>query len=195
MCARFEIIQSIFKLAERYSLSTVPKQPTVHKIEKRPTDEAFILTEHSTGVNLKWGFQMAWSEKPLINARAERLLEKPSFEQTHNNRCLVPASAWFEWRKDGSKKHKNRIGLHGVDIFTMAAIHDGESFCILTCAPANDIAHIHNRMPVLVPESLHDNWLNTTIPTKEFQPYLNAPNNLSYDIVEEIKEDAQLSLF
>jgi putative SOS response-associated peptidase YedK len=52
----------------------------------------------------------------MINARAETLLEKPSFKQlVPTRRCLVPADGFYEWRSDGNRKVpmwitlKNRI--------------------------------------------------------------------------------------
>ena len=58
---------------------------------------------------LGWGLGVDWTAKPLINARAETLAEKRTFRPLLERRCLVPATAYFEWRKDGKARHKNRI--------------------------------------------------------------------------------------
>lgn len=58
----------------------------------------------------KWGFVPFWAKegfKPLINARAETVTEKPVFSAAvKRRRCLVPANGYFEWQKtrDGKKQ-------------------------------------------------------------------------------------------
>jgi putative SOS response-associated peptidase YedK len=41
----------------------------------------------------------------MINARAETLLEKPSFKQlVPTRRCLVPTDGFYEWRREANRK-------------------------------------------------------------------------------------------
>jgi len=77
----------------------------------------------------------------------------------------VPATAYFEWRKDGSRRLKNRISLAAGEPFAMAGLSDGERFTIVTCPPAATIAHIHNRMPVILAPDAEGLWLD---PSKAF---------------------------
>ena len=97
----------------------------------------------------------------MINARAESLDEKPTFRPLLDKRCLVPASAYFEWRtaEDG-KKRKNRIWTEDTPAFAMAGLTDGERFTVVTCAPAADVAHIHDRMPVILDGTDMAAWLS-----------------------------------
>jgi len=100
---------------------------------------------------------------PMINARAETLMEKPTFRPLLNRRCLIPANGWYEWRKDGKAKHKNRITLPDHQPFLFAGLENGREATIITCAPSGSIAHIHNRMPAVIgPNHLVD-WLDPRI--------------------------------
>ena len=52
---------------------------------------------------VRWGFIPSWVKevkpgKPLINARGETVMEKPSFRNAmRRRRCLVPADGYYEW--------------------------------------------------------------------------------------------------
>jgi len=135
--------------------------PMPNKANLRPTDLSLIIGTGKTAFLQPWGLSVDWSKQPMINARSETLSEKPTFRGLLEHRCVVPASAYFEWRKtDDGKKLKNTISVAGTAVFGMAGLTDGERFTIVTCAPAPAIAHIHNRMPVILPPAAYDMWLS-----------------------------------
>jgi putative SOS response-associated peptidase YedK len=117
---------------------------------------------------MQWGLIPRWSKdlrsaKPLINARAETLAEKPSFRTLLNGRrCLVPASGFYEWKKEGRRKTPFYFRLRERPVFSFAGLYDvwhdpqGEGYAtytIITTAPNSLMAPIHNRMPaILFPE-------------------------------------------
>ena len=144
MCSNYELHGTPRNVMLAFGLDDEPSMP--NKDELRPTDLALVI---GTGKNVllqPWGLSVDWSKQPMINARSETLREKPTFNGLLEKRCVVPASAYFEWRKtDGGRKLKNRISVAGADIFAMAGLTDGERFTIVTCAPSPSIAHIHNR--------------------------------------------------
>jgi len=147
MCSRFELNTAPGDLARRFGLEGPPPVPNM--AELRPTDLAVVIAPDGPRL-LTWGLSVDWDAKPLINARAETLAGKKTFKALLENRCLVPATAYFEWRKDERGTHKNRIETADSDIFAFAGLIDGDRFTIVTCAPAPGIAHIHNRMPVIL---------------------------------------------
>jgi len=143
-------------LAKRFGLevpSLVPNQE-----ELRPTDQALVIAPKMDARLFGWGLSVGWNSKPLINARAETLENKNTFRPLLENRCLVPASAYFEWRKEDGNKLKNRIARKDKTLFAFAGLTDGNRFTIITCAPAADIAHIHNRMPVILDAAFEARW-------------------------------------
>ncbi|WP_245881308.1 SOS response-associated peptidase [Thalassospira marina] len=140
---------------------------------RRPTDPvAVIVPAWSLGTR-RWGLprpvqaqNMAGSgnNAPLINARSETLDQKPTFRPLLQRRCLVPATGWYEWRKEGRNRHKNHITLPDHQPFLFAGLENGTDVVIITCAPAGSIAHIHDRMPAIIgPNHLH-HWLDAKRP-------------------------------
>lgn len=140
------------------SLKSPPPLPNAPII--RPTDVALIVTGDNGVVLQPWGLNVDWTKQPMINARAETLTEKPTFRGLLDQRCLIPVSAYFEWRKleDGSKR-KNTITASGTPVMTMAGLTDGTRFTMITCAPSPAIAHIHNRMPVILGADAASHWM------------------------------------
>ena len=79
-------------------------------------------------------------------------------------RCLIPADSYFEWEHLGNKKQKYEISPNGSSGFCLAGIYRIEQgravFSILTRESAESIAFIHDRMPVILPETAVSDWLN-----------------------------------
>lgn len=124
----------------------------------------------------RWGFIPSWAKevrsKPLINARAETVQEKPSFRGAFKyRRCLVPADGYFEWQKrPGGAKQPWYIYQPNHEPFGMAGIWetyldpDGteiDTLAILTSATNKTLAPLHDRMPVVIEPRHFDRWLVT----------------------------------
>lgn len=159
MCARYELKSPTRDMMSAFDLPEVPVLQNQSEI--RPTDIAPVIhKDHSSSLQ-PWGFNVDWTKQPMINARSETLTEKPTFRPWLHSRCIVPASAYFEWRTDDrGKKRKNRIWLPETSTIAMAGLTDGERFTIVTCTPSRSIAHIHNRMPVILAANDIDHWLS-----------------------------------
>lgn len=135
----------------------LPNAPIV-----RPTDISLIITQGDEATLQPWGLSVDWTKQPMINARAETLTEKPTFRGLLDQRCLIPVSAYFEWRKleDGTKR-KNTITAPDTPTMTMAGLTDGTRFTMITCAPSPTVAHIHSRMPVILVRDAAKSWMAT----------------------------------
>lgn len=108
----------------------------------------------------------------LVNARAEGIADKPSFRDAiRQRRCLIPADAFYEWRKPAEPKApKQPYAIRMADgrPFAFAGLwenwKDPEGHWLRTCTiittEANElVARLHDRMPViLVPED-YGRWL------------------------------------
>ena len=136
---------------------------------------------------MRWGLIPHWAKDPsiaanLINARAETIAEKPAFRDSYAaRRCLVPASAFYEWQNIGNGKQPFAIRVKESDSFAIGGIWSawhapgGDTLltvCLITTAPNTLMAPIHSRMPVIVSAVHHDLWLNGP---KEAARHLLAP--------------------
>ena len=79
-------------------------------------------------------------------------------------RCLIPATNYFEWEKRGRERIKYAIRECDSPMLYMAGEYRVENgkpvFSILTREPAENIAFIHNRMPVILPAEAKNGWHN-----------------------------------
>lgn len=133
----------------------------------------------------RWGLVPRWSKgpadgAPLINARMETVLEKPSFKDSVvRRRCLVPASGYYEWvvGADGGKQ-PYFVNAGGDGMFGFAGLFEWWadpskpasdptrwllSTTILTKPSAPELAHIHDRNPVFLSGDTMDVWLDSSI--------------------------------
>lgn len=124
---------------------------------------------------MQWGLVPHWAKditathRP-INARAESLAEKPMFRGLlKDKRCLVPASGFYEWKKEGTHKIPFYIHLKTSPLFAFAGLYDvwhnqqGEghaTYTIITTEPNELMAPIHNRMPAILLQENETRWLS-----------------------------------
>lgn len=124
---------------------------------------------------VRWGLIPAWVKDPrsfamLMNARGETAADKPSFRGAlRHRRCLIPASAFYEWTGARGSRQPHLIELKGRDLFALAGISevwlgaDGseiETMAILTTAANGDMAALHERMPVILEPADYARWLD-----------------------------------
>ncbi len=144
----------------------------------RVRDMAPVIRAAGNGVEL---VQMRWSfppprpgGKPVFNFRSEGR----SFRDSR--RCLVPASAFFEFTGTKSPKTKHRFTLAGQPWLCIAGIwRDGAageppSFTMLTTAPGPDVAPYHDRQVAVLRPADWPAWIYLTRLEKELLQPLPA---------------------
>ncbi|MFN6037991.1 MAG: SOS response-associated peptidase [Bacteroidota bacterium] len=141
-----------------------------------------------------WGLIPEWSNDENIrsytlNAKIETLLEKPSFRNYVNKRCLIIADGFFEWQwldDTGKKKQKFLIQSTGQNLFSLAGLYaewtdknTGEirtTYTIVTTEANELMEKIHNhkkRMPVVLTEENEGDWINGRALNEFFNPQVN----------------------
>jgi putative SOS response-associated peptidase YedK len=177
MCGRYSLI-FIDDLGNRFRVFN-PMIGSRSRFNIAPGNEmpVIIHKEKNELVLMKWGLIPHWvkdvkSAQRPINARAESLQETPSFtDLLTNRRCLVPASGFFEWKKEGSKRIPFYFHLQKAPLFAIAGLYDQwadpegnllTTYTIITTAPNEFVAKIHNRMPAVLLPGHEDRWLSKT---------------------------------
>jgi putative SOS response-associated peptidase YedK len=140
-----------------------------------PTQQIAIVEESGTGRHLtsaRWGLAVPWSTKPMINARSETAAAKPTFRKAlQERRCLIPTTGFYEWRVDGDRKQPFLFRREDGAPFVFAAFSDfydtnggvAQACAVLTTSASKFMRQFHERMPVIVPESGWDKWLDRTV--------------------------------
>jgi len=125
---------------------------------------------------MRWGLIPWWAKDgkigfSTINAKAETLTTSPAFREAfERRRCLVPAEWFYEWvRVDPKTKQPFAIALKDQSIFAIAGLWESwkdkstrerlYTYTIVTTDPNEVVAHLHNRMPVILSPKDYDRWL------------------------------------
>jgi putative SOS response-associated peptidase YedK len=176
MCGRYSLV-CIDELGNRFRVHN-PMIGARSRFNIAPGSEMPVIVR-AAGKNeiavMKWGLvphgikDIASAPKP-INARAETLAERPLFRPLlEDRRCLVPASGFFEWKKEGKRKVPFYFQIPGEPLFSFAGLcdtwqgPDGQhlsSYTIITCEPNALVAKVHDRMPVILTRENEERWVS-----------------------------------
>ena len=186
MCGRYAQSLGADEIVHSFSLdgSTLDKSlPLNWNIA--PTNEIYIIKNESDSMILdsaSWGVIAPWqkslsdaraSQSHAINARSESIHEKPTFRHAfRTSRCLIPATGYYEWatalgiyppkqpffisRNDGQQ-----LAIAGI--WSSWQSEKGEvidSAAIITREVVGELATIHHRSPVFMPEERWQQWLD-----------------------------------
>lgn len=103
MCGRFYVEKDdpeIMRIVFSASNKAEPKTGEVY-----PTDTVAVISPSGEPTAMRWGFSRYDRKGEVINARSETAAEKNMFRRAlTEERCLVPASWYFEWEKETVKK-------------------------------------------------------------------------------------------
>lgn len=164
MCGRFyadeKLINEIWNVVR--DVDRRLRLPVVGEV--RPADKSLIICgkqKNLTTDSMQWGFQSLSGSGLLINARAESVIDKPTFRDSIlQRRCVIPASCFFEWNKNKEKvtfKRKDSSALYMAGCYQR--YEDGNRFVILTTGANESMKPVHDRMPVILEKSEIENWV------------------------------------
>ena len=181
MCGRFVLTTPADALAKEFGaqLAWRPGFVLPPRYNIAPMQEVVVVRSDGNARTLsivRWGLIPMWAKDPaiaskLINARAETAATKPSFRDAiKKRRCIVPASGFYEWRKEGTRKQPwyfrsadPRRSLGIAAIWERWRDPEGqivETCCLLTTSANALCAPVHDRMPVLLSADGIERWLD-----------------------------------
>lgn len=224
MCGRFTLTAAVDQLIDRFDIEFfLQEEEYLPSYNVAPSQSVLAVVNDGSRNKmgfLRWGLIPPWAKDmsigyKMINARAETLIEKPSFRNAYKiKRCLIVADSFYEWKRIDSKtKIPMRIKLKSDDLFAMAGLWenwkspDGKSIyscSVITTSPNELVQDIHDRMPVILKPEDEKYWLDPSITdtTKlnpllkpldhalmeayEVSPLVNSPKNNSIELIQKI---------
>lgn len=181
VCGRFVSTSSAADLADHFGVSAAPMDDLGPRYNVAPTDDVLAVTDAGGARHLeafRWGLVPWWADSPsagsrMINARAESVATKGAYKDAFTSRrVLVAADGFYEWAAAERSRPKQAYFIHHPDDqpYAFAGLwerwRDREgseelrSTTIITTAANEPMATIHHRMPVILPHSAWDVWLD-----------------------------------
>ena len=182
MCGRYIIREQ--EAAERYwRVHGIPRWTPSFNIAPTATVPIIRRARQADGGNeavlARWGLIPYWAggvppKYSTFNARMERIDSAPAFRGpwSRGQRCILPASGFYEWQKRDTAKQPFFIKLVDRETFGFAGLWDRslgadgvkvESCTIITLAANRLLTEIHNtdhRMPAILRAEDHEVWLS-----------------------------------
>jgi putative SOS response-associated peptidase YedK len=217
MCGRFAQIEPISNVVKAFFIDDIMTEilPSYNIAPGSKILSVVMQDNKRLLIDFQWGLVPHWAKDPdigqsMINARAETVGQKPSFRSAFKSRrCLIVASGFYEWKKDGRIKIPFYVKLSSGASFAFAGLYETWNSaggielrtCTIITTEANDIMRpIHNRMPVILPRDREDRWLDISIqpdeamamltpfPSDEMEAYpvstmVNSPKNNSAECI------------
>jgi putative SOS response-associated peptidase YedK len=178
MCGRYTLYHDEDDLTALLEVAAFPLTPRFNVAPTQLVPWVVQRQDRSREVVTgRWGLIPTWVADPatfrttLFNARAETAAEKPSFRDAmRRTRCVLPASGFYEWRREDGRKQPHHVVRSDGSPMLLAGLYaerpaarGGNSATVLTCAPNERLAELHDRMPVvLAPEHL-PRWLDPSL--------------------------------
>lgn len=185
MCGRFVVARELNEVVQLFEIDEVVGEQPGLSFNIAPTQSVSMFVDLSEPLpsrqlhSARWGLVPQWATAiqgpPLINARIESVLEKPSFrDSVSTKRCAVPASGYYEWQTTNGSKTPYYIHAPDSAMLAFAGIYSWWrnpelersdpnrwvlTVSLITKASAEELAFIHDRNPLLLSGDSLENWL------------------------------------
>jgi len=187
MCGRYVAATPPDRLAELFGVTDVRAGDLGPRWNVAPTLEVYAVATGSDGERrlgtFRWGLVPWFAKAPtggakMINARAETVAEKPAFRRPlERRRCVLPADGFYEWLRTGKERLPHLFTAADGSVLAFAGLwevwrpkDDPDAEPLRTCTIVTTAANatmrpIHDRMPVVLPRTAWDRWLDPSLRT------------------------------
>ena len=118
MCGRYYVDDETAREIEKLVRDLDRKLQIERTGDVFPSQNAMLLKgegRHLAAEQMRWGFPGFEKGKLLINARAESVLERRTFQDSVlHRRCIIPAKGFYEWNKSKEKFFIRAEGRSGT---------------------------------------------------------------------------------
>jgi putative SOS response-associated peptidase YedK len=192
MCGRVRLASDYSEIKIRLKFAPDSVAPNFKPDWNKPPTEPMLVAIRNVESQrvpkmMKWGLIPSWAKDEKVaystfNARSEEFTNKPAFRDAwkKGQLCLVITDGFYEWRKldaKGKEKQPYAIAMADESQMVMAGLWStwknpttGEeitSCTVLTCAPNDVLAELHDRMPVILGQADWAKWLGEESATNE----------------------------
>jgi putative SOS response-associated peptidase YedK len=188
VCGRFVSASPPDEIARYFDVDETALPSLEPSYNVAPTNDVYAVAVDG-GIKrveaMHWGLVPSWAKDPkigskMINARSEGIESKNAFRAAFKRRrCIIPADGFYEWQKVEGSKKKQPYFIHRPDGEPLAFAGLWEvwrgpdrdkdsdepplrSCTIITTSANATMEPIHDRMPVILPPSAWEEWLDPT---------------------------------
>ncbi len=206
MCGRYSLFVSPAELARRFDVSVGDVYEP--RYNAAPGQSLPVITDAESDrlSTAEWGLVPPWADDDSqgnhINARAETVAERPSFqaafERTAGGRCLVPADGFYEWTDRDGATQPYRVTREDGAPFAMAGLYsrfepataqagldafgDGDRDPTVTTEPVETFTIVTTEPNDLVAELHHR--MAVILPRETEREWLTAPPERARQLLE-----------
>ncbi|HEY3143080.1 MAG TPA: SOS response-associated peptidase [Acidimicrobiales bacterium] len=188
MCGRFVSASPPDEIARYFDVDETALPELEVNYNVAPTNDVYAVAIDG-GIKrveaFHWGLVPSWAKDPkigskMINARSEGIESKNAYRAAFKRRrCIIPADGFYEWQKQEGKKKKQPYYIQRPDGEPLAFAGlwevwrpkdaSGEnqadepplrSCTIITTSANATMEPLHDRMPVILPPSAWEEWLD-----------------------------------
>lgn len=183
MCGQYSLNISSQQLSERFD-AQIHEELTWREETVYPGETLPVVLPNHVLYPVQWGLKPYYSKQLIFNARLETVTEKPTFQKPFaQKRCLVPATSYYEFQSVADQTGKQRwsLSLPDDEVFAMAGIcerySDGQggtylTYAIITREASKEVAPIHHRMPLILPQAKWQSYLTFDGDSRKLQQAL-----------------------
>jgi len=132
-----------------------------------------LVVADGTARTMTWGFPLALTgkqgqklkPKPINNAREDKLQTAFWRDSFVKRRCLIPVSEWCEAEGPKGRMTRTWYGVPDEPVFAVAGLWRptqewGDAYSMVMVDGCEQMAEVHDRMPVVLAPGDWDKWLN-----------------------------------